>query len=51
MSKGTIETTFGLKPRYDIVGEDERARRGWKGVAMGEAEDAQNRSKESAASI
>ena len=38
MAKGTMETTFGLSPRHDLIGEQGTARRGWFGLAMVEAE-------------
>jgi len=37
MAKGTMETTFGLIPRHDLIGEQGTARRGWSGLAIVEA--------------
>jgi len=34
MAKGAIETTFGLSPRHDLIGEHGKARRGWSGLAV-----------------
>jgi hypothetical protein len=34
MAKGTIETTFGLSPRHDLIGEQGKARRGWSGLVV-----------------
>ena len=32
VAKGEIETSFGLNPRHDLVGENGKARRGWSGL-------------------
>ena len=34
LAKGTIETTFGLSPRHDLIGEQGRAKRGWSGLVV-----------------
>jgi P4 family phage/plasmid primase-like protien len=45
--KPEIEMGFGLKYRHDLPSEGGGVMRGWKGLALEEAEDAQNASKES----
>jgi hypothetical protein len=37
MENGTIETTFGLSPRHDLVGKHGTARRGWSALMVEEA--------------
>ena len=34
VAKGEIETSFGLNPRHDLVGENGKARRGWAGLVV-----------------
>jgi putative DNA primase/helicase len=47
MAKGEIETSFGLSPRHDLIGEHGKARRGWSGLAVVEAEAVENLSSSS----
>jgi phage/plasmid-associated DNA primase len=42
VAKDEIEITFGLKVRHDLAGENRRARRAWKGLALVETADEGN---------
>ncbi len=42
VAKEEIEITFGLKVRHDLPGENQRARRAWKGLAFVETADEGN---------
>jgi P4 family phage/plasmid primase-like protien len=51
VAKEEIEITFGLKVRHDLPGENRRARRAWKGLALVERADEGNLEKGSFASV
>jgi hypothetical protein len=51
VAKDEMEISFGLKVRHDLPGENQRARRGWKNVALVETADEGNTKKASSGSV
>ena len=51
IAKEKIEITWGLKLRHDLLGENGKPRRGWKGLALVEKADLGNLKNESCGSV